>query len=76
MLGSRGRVFIEIPRLMTDDELIAVSEDFIAEAHGRVAERAQATPKAPAEPPDRPKAALYRRIGIQKNADSGLRVCL
>jgi hypothetical protein len=53
-------------RLMTDDELIAVFEDFIAEAHGRVAERAQATPKAPAEPPDRPKAALYRRIGIQK----------
>jgi putative ABC transport system permease protein len=27
---------------MTDDELVAVFEDFIAEVHGRVAERAQA----------------------------------
>jgi hypothetical protein len=42
-----GRVFVEVPQLMTDDELVAVFEDFIAEVHGRVAERAQATPKAP-----------------------------
>jgi hypothetical protein len=48
---DHGRVFVEAPRLMTDDELVAVFEDFIAEVHGRVAERAEATPKAPAESP-------------------------
>jgi hypothetical protein len=52
---DHGRVFVEVPGLMTDDELVAVFEDFIAEVHGRVAERAQATPKAPPEPPEPPK---------------------
>ena len=61
---DHGRVYVEVPRLMTDDELVAVFEDFIAEVHGRVAERAQATreaaanaPKAPAEPPEPPKGS-------------------
>jgi hypothetical protein len=58
---DHGRVFVEVPRLMTDDELVAVFEDFIAEVHGRVAERAR---KRSAKPRlTRPKAALYLRIG-------------
>jgi hypothetical protein len=52
---DHGRVYVEVPRLMTDDELVAVFEDFIAEVHGRVAERAQATPRTPPEPPEPPK---------------------
>jgi hypothetical protein len=52
---DHGRVFIEVPGLMTDDELVAVFEDFIADVHGRLAERAQATREAPAKPPEPPK---------------------
>jgi hypothetical protein len=54
---DNGKVFVDVPTLMTDDELVAVFEDFIADVHGRLAERVQArreaaanAPKAPAEP--------------------------
>jgi hypothetical protein len=47
---DHGRVFVEVPLLMTDDELVAVFEDFIAEVHGRL-------PKAPAPPPEPPKGS-------------------
>jgi hypothetical protein len=40
---DHGRVFIEVPQLMTDDELVAVFEAFVKEVRGRA-------PKAPAEP--------------------------
>jgi hypothetical protein len=61
---GHGRVFVDVPRLMGDDELVAVFEDFIAEVHGGLAERVQArreaaanAPKAPAEPPEPPKGS-------------------
>jgi hypothetical protein len=45
---DHSRVYVEVPRLMTDDELVAVFEDFIAEVH---------LPKAPAKPPEPPKGS-------------------
>jgi hypothetical protein len=54
---DNGKVLVEVPQLMTDDELVAVFERFIAEVRGRVAERVQTTPKGPAEPPEPPKGS-------------------
>jgi hypothetical protein len=65
---NHGRVFVEVPQLMTDDELVAVFEDFIAEVRKR---RLKRRPNRR----NRQKAALYPRIGTQRSADSGLR-CL
>jgi hypothetical protein len=39
-----SRVFVELPMLMTDEELAAVFEAFVKEVRGR-------PPKAPAAPP-------------------------
>jgi hypothetical protein len=47
---DHGRVFVEVPLLMTNNELVAVFEDFIAEVHGRLR-------KAPAQPPEPPKGS-------------------
>jgi hypothetical protein len=47
---DQGRVLVEVPRLMTDDELAGVFESFVKEVRGRL-------PKAPAEPPE-PKSPL------------------
>jgi hypothetical protein len=45
-----GRVFIEVPPLMTDEELAVIFERLIADARGRA-------PKAPADPPkEQPKS--------------------
>jgi hypothetical protein len=41
---DHGRVFVEVPLLMTDDELAGVFEAFVKEVRGR-------PPKGPAEPP-------------------------
>jgi hypothetical protein len=45
-----GRVFVEVPRLMTDEELATVFEAFVAEVRGR-------SPKPPTEPAPRPPAS-------------------
>jgi hypothetical protein len=50
LLLDNGKVFVEVPQLMTDDELVAVFERFIAEVRGR-------PPKGPAEPPEPPKGS-------------------
>jgi hypothetical protein len=47
---DHGRVFIDTPRLMTDDELADVFEEFVKEVRAR-------PPKAPAEPPEPPKGS-------------------
>jgi hypothetical protein len=60
---DNGKVFVEVPQLMTDDELVAVFEDFIAEVHGRLPKAAAEPPKppkAPAEPPTPPKSSVPR----------------
>jgi hypothetical protein len=47
---DHGRVFVEVPRLMTDEELASVFEAFVKEVRGR-------PPKTPAEPPEPPKGS-------------------
>jgi hypothetical protein len=47
---DHGRVFVEVPGLMTDEELAAVFEAFVKDVRGRA-------PKAPAEPPEPPKGS-------------------
>ena len=72
---DNGRVFVEVPRLMTDDELVAVFEDFIAEVHGGSQSARKQRRKRRPNRRNHPKAALYLRIGTQKSADSGFRRC-
>jgi hypothetical protein len=45
-----SRVFVEVPGLMTDEELAVVFEAFVMEVRAR-------PPKAPAEPPEPPKGS-------------------
>jgi hypothetical protein len=47
---DHGRVFVEVPRLMTDDELAAVFEAFVKDVRGRRF-------GWPAEPPEPPKGS-------------------
>jgi hypothetical protein len=47
---DNGKVFVEVPKLMTDEELAVVFEAFVKEVRGRA-------PKAPAEPPEPPKGS-------------------
>jgi hypothetical protein len=42
---DHGRVFVEVPRLMTDEELAVIFEAFVKEVRGQA-------PKAPPEPPE------------------------
>jgi hypothetical protein len=54
---DHGRVFVETPRLMSDDELAVVFEAFIDQVRSR-------TPKSPAPTaPDQPRSPLpaYRK---------------
>jgi hypothetical protein len=45
---NHGRVFVEVPRLITDDEPANVLERFVQEVRGR-------SPKPPASPPPEPR---------------------
>jgi hypothetical protein len=47
---DNGKVFVEVPKLMTNGELADVFEAFVKEVRGR-------PPKAPAEPPEPPKGS-------------------
>jgi hypothetical protein len=47
---DNGKVFVDVPQLMTDNELADVFEAFVKEVRGR-------PPKAPAEPPEPPKGS-------------------
>jgi hypothetical protein len=66
---DNGKVVVDVPRLMTNDELVAVFEDFIAEVHGR-------PPKPPEPPKGSALAAASRPLPphrYPKKRDSGLR---
>jgi ATP-dependent DNA ligase len=65
---DHGRIFVEVPLLMTDNEFVAVFEDFVAEVHGRLRQSAGSHRR------NRPRAARYPRIGTQKSADKCLSV--
>jgi hypothetical protein len=56
---DNGRVFVEAPRLMTDEELAAVFEAFVKEVRGRA-------PKAPAEPPEERLASNLPKFRSRK----------
>jgi hypothetical protein len=61
---GHGRVFVETPLLMTDDELASVFEAFVKEVRGRAPKGPAEAPlrrNAPAEPGNLPKLEVQSR---------------